>query len=100
MDENPKHTCWLLCAVGAAYASNGMVADNIDIGGGVRIGEASKPSQQYGSTCRSKDGRALTSAIIFTSSVLSGAIRSDLFQEREHAGTGWQDTTVNLRCKL
>jgi len=57
MDKNPKHSCWLLCTVGAAYAYNGMVAnDNIDIGGSVRTGEASKPSQRYGSTCRSKDG--------------------------------------------
>ncbi|RLG31513.1 hypothetical protein DRO03_00835 [Methanosarcinales archaeon] len=57
MAKNPKHTCWLLCAVGAAYESNSMIVnDNIDVSGSVRIGETSKPNQRYGSTCRSKDG--------------------------------------------
>ena len=97
MDKNPKHACWLLCTASAAYVPNGIVAnDSIGLCGRVRIGKASKSSQRYGSTCRSKDGCSPNlRAIIFTSSVLSGAIRSDLFHERERAGTGWHDTTEN-----
>ena len=53
------------------------------------------PANDMGRHAVPKADVAITSAIIFTSSVLSGAIRSAIFQEREHAGTGWHDTTVD-----
>jgi hypothetical protein len=103
MDKNPDHTCWLLCTVGVAYtynAYNGTVAnDNMD--GGYVSAKPASPAHDVDRSAVSKTDITPTTEIIFTSSVLSGAItRQDQFRKREPANTDWHDTTEELfRCK-